>query len=93
MNSTKNRLIAVWLTHKKVAAWNFDEAHRLRLEKALPGVRVVVCRSKDEFLAALPSATAALVWVMKQEWLAGADKLRLIVTPTAGKDFFSITTA
>jgi phosphoglycerate dehydrogenase-like enzyme len=91
MNSTHNRLIAVWLTHKKVAAWNFSEAHRLRLEKALPGVRVRLCRSKEEFLAALPSATAALVWVMKQEWLAGADKLRLIVTPTAGKDFFSIT--
>lgn len=89
MKSEKT-IIAVWLTHKKVEIWNFNETHRRRLQASLPGVRVLRCRDKEEFLSALPSATAALVWVMKQEWLAAADKLRLIVTPTAGRDFFQI---
>jgi D-2-hydroxyacid dehydrogenase (NADP+) len=89
--NTKQKIIAVWLTNQKVEAWNFRETHRSRLEQSLPGVRVLNCRGKDEFLAALPSATAALVWVMKQEWLERAAKLRLIVTPTAGKDFFQVT--
>jgi phosphoglycerate dehydrogenase-like enzyme len=88
--NAEDKISAVWLTHKKVLSWNFTETHRRRLETALPGIQVLLCRSKEEFLAALPSATAALVWVMKQEWLEKADRLRLIVTPTAGRDFFRL---
>lgn len=48
------------------------------------------CSSEEEFLALLPEASAALVWSFRQEWFSRAPRLRRILTPAAGKDYFKI---
>ncbi len=52
--------------------------------------RVVLCGSQEEFLGLLPQADAVCTWTFRQEWFALAPKLRLVSTPAAGKDYFSV---
>ena len=47
---------------------------------------ITVVRSERAFLKALPSATHAIVWEFKKEWFARAKKLRVLATPSAGRE-------
>lgn len=47
---------------------------------------VVVARSEDAFLAALPTATHAICWEFKKEWFSVAARLRVLATPGAGRE-------
>lgn len=82
--------IVVWLTHRDVACWNLDEAGAERLRARLPGVEVVRCASRAEFLEALPEAEIVVTWGFRQEWFERAPRLRWIATPAAGRDYFDV---
>lgn len=84
------KTIAIWLTHKLVSCWNFEDKHCRRLKEALAGVDIRVCRSKDELLSSLPDADTIITWVFKEEWFARAPHLKRIITPAAGRDFLQV---
>lgn len=79
--------IAVWLTSHDSESLNFAPGHARRLERELPGAEVVRCADEAEFLAALPAAELALVWVFRQEWFPLAPRLRWLATPAAGREW------
>jgi len=81
---------AVYVTHRQVPGWDFQARHAAALEQLIPNLSVRICRDAASFLAALPEAELAIVWRFRQEWLAQAPKLRLLVTPAAGRDYFSM---
>ena len=57
------------------------------MESRRPGGDVItVVRSERAFLKALPSATHAIVWEFKKEWFARAKNLRVLATPSAGRE-------
>jgi phosphoglycerate dehydrogenase-like enzyme len=82
--------VAVWLMAKPLAALRFAERHEARLRAALPEVLFLFCRSREEFLEALPQADVVAAWIFRQEWLELAPRLRRIVSPTAGAEWFPI---
>ena len=82
--------VAVYVTHEQVPGWDFQARHAVALEQLIPSLSVRICRDAPTFLAALPEAELAIVWRFRQEWLAQAPKLRLVVTPAAGRDYFSM---
>jgi len=82
---------AIWLTSLGAPCFNFTADHQARLARELPELQLTVCRDEREFLAVLPQAELAIVWHFHQEWFAAAPRLRWLVTPAAGKDFFKIT--
>ena len=51
------------------------------------GSRIVRARTEKAFLKALPSATHVVTWPFRKEWFALAPKLRLLATPSAGREF------
>lgn len=72
------------------------DAFRRRLADAAslsgaPVPELRLCRSEAAFLAALPTAASVLVWTFRQEWFALAPRLRAILTPAAGRDYFKVT--
>ena len=83
--------IVVWLHHPDVDCFTFGEAAMARLRLGIPGATVTVCQSEARFLAALPGADVAAVWRFEQAWFEPASRLRLLVTPAAGRDYFSVT--
>jgi phosphoglycerate dehydrogenase-like enzyme len=83
--------ITIFITHPDIPCWNFSEENRKRLQKALPDAEIHVCSSKEEFQKKLMQTEIVLIWNMKQEWLEKAFKLKWIVTPAAGRDYFRIT--
>ena len=87
-----NRLtIAVWLRHPEVTCFAFDDRALERLTCGVPGAVVTVCRDEAEFRTVLPRADVAAVWRFKQAWFDEAPRLRLLVTPAAGRDYFCVT--
>ncbi len=82
--------IHVFLSHSEVDCWNFSEVHRSRLERELPGERIRVSATVDEFVMGLSDTETAVVWSFRQEWFEPAAKLRRIVTPAAGRDYFKV---
>jgi D-2-hydroxyacid dehydrogenase (NADP+) len=90
VSSSDKRTISIFLTHPVVACWSCQEEHVKQLEEALPDVRIILCNSEDEFLSQLPHTIIALVWYFKQEWLDNAPGLQWIITPAAGRDYFTI---
>jgi phosphoglycerate dehydrogenase-like enzyme len=81
---------AVWLVAKPLAALRLGPRHETRLRQALPGVRFLFCSSREEFLQALSEAEVVAAWIFRQEWLELAPKLRRIISPTAGAEWFPI---
>lgn len=81
--------ITVWLESKQADCWNISAEQVATLQRAVPEANIVHARSRDEFLALLPEAELAVTWVFQREWAGRAPKLRLIVTPAAGLDYFS----
>lgn len=89
-------MIAVFL-QSEIGCFNVTDAQIAALSSRLASFKegsdpsIKVCRSEEEFLAALPETCVAIVWTFRQEWFALAPKLRAIFTPAAGKDYFRIT--
>lgn len=83
--------ISVFLTHPVVDCWNFKETQEKNLVSAVPGARVTVCKTREEFVKKLDAAQIVLIWGFKQEWFEMSPKLEWIVTPAAGKDYFNVT--
>jgi len=82
--------VVVWLVAKPLAALRLGERQEARLREALPAIDFRFCRSREEFLEALPLADAVAAWIFRQEWLERAPRLRRIVSPTAGAEWFPI---
>lgn len=78
--------IAVWLDWP-ISAFRLNGAS-LECLKRLAGAsaKITVCRSERGFLRALPDATHALVWEFKKEWFVKARDLRVLATPSAGRE-------
>tara|TARA_B100000809_G_scaffold129087_1_gene127107 strand:- start:2785 stop:3726 length:942 start_codon:yes stop_codon:yes gene_type:complete len=84
--------ITAWLTHPDIPCFNLSREHADFIETSLEGVRVKICRDREEFTASLSDSEIVLVWTFLQEWFAQAPKLRWIVTPAAGRDYFQVET-
>jgi phosphoglycerate dehydrogenase-like enzyme len=80
----------VWLTSLGVDCFAFTHANRERLMREVPGLRVTLCATEAEFLAVLPQAEVAIVWRFEQAWFGQALRLRWLVTPAAGRDYFKV---
>lgn len=64
-----------------------DAAALAHLRTLVPAKsRIVRVRTDEEFLKELPTATHAIVWHFKEEWFAAAKRLRLLATPSAGRE-------
>ena len=50
------------------------------------GSRIVRARTEKAFLRALPSATHVITWPFKEEWFKLAPKLKVLATPSAGRE-------
>ena len=83
--------IAVNIKHEQVESWNFQERHAEQLRARFPEASVTLCGDDAEFEAALPSADMCLVWRFKQEYFEMAPNLRIVSTPAAGRDYFTVT--
>lgn len=81
--------ITVWLKSKQADCWNITENQLEKLRSRLPEADIAHARSRDEFTALLPETEVAVTWVFRREWADQAPRLRLIVTPAAGLDYFS----
>lgn len=84
------RKIAVNIRHQQVESWNFAQRHAEQLLGHFPEAEVWVCNDDAEFESALPEADMCLVWRFKQEYFELAPKLRIVSTPAAGRDYFSV---
>ena len=82
--------ISIWLTDKEVQYFNFTETQKIKLKKNIDNIQVTLNNNSEPFKESLKNADIAIVWVFKQEWLKIAPKLKWIVTPAAGKDFFKL---
>ena len=54
------------------------------------GSRIVRARTEKEFLRALPSATHVITWPFKEEWFRLAPKLKVLATPSAGRELMPL---
>lgn len=82
--------ISTYLVHTQVSAWHFTEGQAEHLRRLLPGVSVHVCATAEEFATSLRDADAVLTWTFRQEWFDGAKRLKILSTPAAGKDYFTV---
>jgi phosphoglycerate dehydrogenase-like enzyme len=78
---------AVWLEWPEKCFRAGDEEIRFLRSLVPEGSRIVRARSEEAFLKMLPEATHAIVWHFREEWFARAPKLKVLATPSAGKEF------
>lgn len=78
--------VVVWLRWpEKCFRANADDIAYLK--SLLPrSARLFEAKGEKEFLAALPSATHAIVWHFRKEWYRRAPKLKVLATPAAGRE-------
>ena len=77
----------VWLEWPEKCFRAGEEDIRFLRSLVPEGSRVVRARSEEAFLRALPKATHAIVWHFREEWFARAPRLRVLATPSAGREF------
>lgn len=82
--------ISTYLVHEQVAAWHFTEGQADHLRRLLPGSTVQVCGTAEEFSKSLRDVDAVLTWTFRQEWFDEAKRLKILSTPAAGKDYFTV---
>ena len=95
MEDAKRQLLSIkkistYLVHTLVPAWHFTERQAALLKKLLPKAEVRICGSAEEFAGSLHDTDAVLTWTFQQEWFAGANRLKILSTPAAGKDYFTV---
>ncbi len=83
--------IAINIRHEQVESWNFMERHVEQLRGHFPEASVALCHDDAEFESALPSAELCLVWRFRQEYFEMAPNLKVVSTPAAGRDYFTVT--
>ena len=82
--------ISILLTSSDISCFNFSEKQLQRLQDALSETSITRHTDRNLFLKSLPNADIVIAWDFKQEWFELAPKLKWLVTPTAGKDFFKV---
>lgn len=81
-------VIVLWVHSKVLANLQIQDRHLHRLERAFPDSTFIHCRSTEQFLEALPRADIVCSLSFKAEWFARAPRLRRLISPTAGRDWF-----
>jgi len=73
--------------HHDIDAFTLKSRHVAQIRHSLPEVGITITTSHSDFMARLPEAEYALVWVFKPEWYATAPRLQALFTPAAGRDW------
>ncbi len=81
-------VVVLWVSSKVFANFCLREKHLHRLQQNLPDIHFIRCETKEQFLAALPRADIACSSSFKAEWFSSAPRLRRLISPTAGRDWF-----
>jgi D-2-hydroxyacid dehydrogenase (NADP+) len=81
-------VVVLWVHSKVFVNFRLREEHLRQLRKSFPDFEFVHCQSKEQFLEALPRADVACSIRFKAEWFADAPRLRRLISPTAGRDWF-----
>ena len=81
--------ISVFITNPMSKPYNFSEAHKKRLETALPDVEVTVHNTPKSFRDNLEDVDIVLVWFFNSNWIRKAKKLKWVATPAAGRDYLT----
>jgi phosphoglycerate dehydrogenase-like enzyme len=80
--------VILWVHSKVLANLQIQDRHLHRLERAFPDSTFIRCRSREQFLEALPRADIVCSLRFKAQWFARAPRLRRLISPTAGRDWF-----
>ena len=82
--------IAIHLQSRSVGSWTLSPAQAAHLAGLLPEFSVTNCQDEACFVDALRDAHIAIAWNYRQEWVDAAARLRVLATPAAGRDYFSL---
>ena len=82
--------VAIHLQSRSVNAWTLSPAQAARLADLLPEFSITNCQDETCFVDALRGAHIAIAWNYRQEWIDVAENLRVLATPAAGRDYFSL---
>jgi D-2-hydroxyacid dehydrogenase (NADP+) len=77
--------VVVQLRHR-LPAFSLTTLQVERLRRDLPQCDLAFCDDNASLLRELPDAEVALVWTFQPEWYASAPRLRLVMTPAAGRE-------
>lgn len=67
--------------------FTLQQRHIDFLQTQFPAASIRWCSASAEFVKVLPDTQVAVCWAFKQKWFDLAPQLRLLATPTAGRDF------
>lgn len=81
-------VVVLWVHSKVFANFRLGDRHLRRLERSFPDSSFIRCQTKEQFLEALPRADIVCSFSFKAEWFAWAPRLRRLISPTAGRDWF-----
>lgn len=75
----------IWLNWPE-RPFRFGANDLRHFREVVPDGKVTVVRSQRAFLRALPDATHVLCWEFRKAWFATAPRLRVLATPSAGRE-------
>jgi phosphoglycerate dehydrogenase-like enzyme len=81
-------VVALWVHSKVFTNFRIGPGHLRRLRQSFPESTFIHCRSREQFLEALTGADVACSFAFKAEWFDRAPRLRRLISPTAGRDWF-----
>jgi D-2-hydroxyacid dehydrogenase (NADP+) len=81
-------VVVLWVHSKVFVNFRLREEHVRRLEASFPDFEFIHCQSKERFLEVLPRADVVCTIRFKAEWFTDAPRLRRLISPTAGRDWF-----
>jgi len=82
--------ISIFLKSKQVSAWSMSESQADIIREGIPGSVVTLYGDKQLFVDSLSGADVVIGWYLTQEWADRAIKLKILATPAAGRDYFSV---
>lgn len=81
-----NNIYLVWLEWPE-KCFRVDAEALSYLEGLVPhGSRVIRARTRTGFMRALKTATHVITWYFEEAWFAKAPRLKVLATPSAGKE-------
>jgi phosphoglycerate dehydrogenase-like enzyme len=83
-------VVILWVHSKVFANLHLHEDHLRRLERFFFEVAFIRCETKEQFLEALPGADVACSFRFEAEWFARAPRLRRLISPAAGREWFPV---
>ncbi len=81
----------VYLNNMGTPCFNFGPLQVERLKRAMPELDITICRDEADLLHFLPEARIVIVWRFEQAWFDLAPRLRWLITPAAGRDYFAVS--